>query len=211
MNMQKILLFSFLLMGAAASAQSTADDYFSPAKPKFISRDRVRASVTAGAGVMTFNKSTYYSSFIAPKIGYQLSNRFRMNIGLMHYSIAGNTFMPLNTGEGLFNPSHKNISGNLLFAEGEYQLNKRVTVTGAVMTDANNFSKNNYKAVSAGLKYETSKHSWIGVQTTISSGESPYYNTHQGAYNFGGTQAPMYDMFGGLGQDFTRNLNNSIR
>src|SRR4051812_8970307 len=198
--MKKALLFSFLFAGAAAFAQTTTDDYFSPAKPNLLSKDRVSASVSAGAGVTVFNKSTYYSSFIAPKIGYQLTNRFKMNIGLMHYTITGNTFMPLNSGEGLFNPSRRTMNGNLIFGEGEYKLNMRMTLAGSVMTDVNSFSKNNYKAASLGLRYETSKHSWIGVQATISSGESPYYNTHQGAYNFGGAQAPMYDMFGGLGQ-----------
>ncbi|MFL5762466.1 MAG: hypothetical protein ACJ77K_00910 [Bacteroidia bacterium] len=206
--MKKVFFFSLLFLSAASYAQTTTDDYFDPAKPKLKPKDRISGSISAGTGVSTFNKSTYYSAFIAPKISYQLNDRFKMNFGLMHYSITGNTFMPLSSTEALYNPSRRNASGNLLFAGGEYKLSRRVTFGGAVMTDVNNLSKNSYKAASLGLKYQTSNHSWISIETSISNGQSPYFDTHQGMYNFG--PANGLSPFGGVGQDFTNSLNNSF-
>src|SRR3989344_4740266 len=146
--MKKLITFTLFLFGAGLiQAQSTTDDYFTPSKPKLLSADRVSASISAGAGVsfLGSSKNTAFTTFIAPKIGYQISNRFKLNVGLMHYSITGNTFMPartnefvhsgrpINQNEALFNPNNKTRNGNLLFVEGQYQLNKRVAVSGAVM------------------------------------------------------------------------------
>lgn len=214
--MKKLITFTLILVSASQlGAQTNTDDYFTASKPKLLSKDRVSASISAGAGVsfLSSSKTTAFTTFIAPKIGYQISEKFKLNVGLMHYSITGNTFMPINQNEALFNSNNKSRTGNLLFVEGQYQLNKRVAVSGAVMYDANNFTnkQNNYKAISIGMDYKVSKRSSIGFKAIISQGESPYYNTHMGTYNFGSTTAPMADMFGGFGQDFTRSLNSSIR
>ncbi len=214
--MKKLITFTLFLVSASfLGAQSTTDDYFTTSKPKLLSRDRVSTSVSVGAGLSFFgsSKNTAFTTFIAPKIGYQMTNKFKLNLGLMYYSITGNTFMPMNQNEALFNSSNKTRTGNLLFVEGQYQLNKRIAVSGAVMYDANNFpnKQSNYKAVALGMDYKVSKHSSIGFKAIISQGENPYYNTHIGTYNFGSTTAPMGEIFGGLGQEFTRSLNSSIR
>lgn len=214
--MKKLITFALFLVSASfLGAQTTTDDYFTAAKPKLFSRDRVSASVSVGAGVSFLNstKNTAFTSFIAPKIGYQMTNKFKLNVGLMHYSISGNTFMNMNQNEALFNSSNKTRTGNLLFVEGQYQLTKKVAVTGAVMYDANNFNnkQSNYKAVALGMDYKVSKHSTIGFKAIISQGENPYYNTHTGMYGGFGDTSPMGQTFGGIGQDFTQRLNETIR
>lgn len=210
--MRKLITFTLFLFSAAFSqAQSTTDDYFNPSKPKLLSKDRVSASISAGAGVsfLSTSKTTAFTTFIAPKIGYQLTNRFKLNVGLMHYSITGNTFMPINQNEALFNTNNKARTGNLLFVEGQYQLNKRVAVSGAVMYDANNMAnrQNNFKAVSVGMDYKVSKNSTLSFRTVVSQGNSPYINNGFGAQ----TNPMMFDSFGGFGNDFTNRLNSSIR
>ncbi|CAN5399655.1 hypothetical protein BH10BAC1_BH10BAC1_01330 [soil metagenome] len=212
--MRKLITFSLLVFSSSfIKAQTNEDDYFSNSKPKLFSKDKVSASVSAGAGVSFLgnSKTTAFTSFIAPKIGYQLTNKFKLNVGLMHYTMTGNTFMPLNQNEGLFNSSNKARTGNLIFVEGQYQLNKRVALIGAVMYDANNLmnKQSNYKAVSVGMDYKVSKNSSIQFQATISQGQNSYYNTHTGMYGFD-NNAPMGQMFGGIGQDFSQRL-NSIR
>ena len=214
--MKKLITFTLFLVSASfLGAQVVTDDYYSASKPKLLSADRVSASISAGAGVSFLGSSnnTAFATFIAPKIGYQVSEKFKLNVGLMHYSITGNTFMPLNQNEALYNPNNQKRTGNLLFVEGQYQLNKRVAVSGAVMYDANNIAnrQNNFKAVSVGMDYKVSKNSTLSFRTQISQGESPYYNTRIGTYNFGSTTAPMSDMFGGFGQGLTDGLNSTIR
>lgn len=214
--MKKLITFALILVSASQlGAQTNTDDYFTASKPKLLSKDRVSASISAGAGVSFLNnsKSTAFTTFIAPKIGYQISERFKLNVGLMYYSITGNTFIPLNQNEALVNSNNKARTGNLLFVEGQYQLNKRVAVSGAVMYDANNFSnkQNNFKAISVGMNYKVSKRSTLSFRTEISQGESPYYNTRIGTHNFGSTTAPMGTMFGEFGQGLTDCMNSSIR
>lgn len=210
--MKKLITFTLFLVSASfLGAQVVTDDYFNPSKPKLLSKDRVSASISAGAGVsfLGSSKNTAFTTYIAPKIGYQLTEKFKLNIGLMHYSITGNTFMPLNQNEALYNPNNQKRTGNLLFVEGQYQLNKRVAVFGAVMYDANNFAdrQNNFKAVSVGMDYKVSKHSTLSFRTQISQGNSSYMNG-----GFGGQTNPMmFDNFGGMSNDFSNQSNSFIR
>ena len=100
--MKKLITFTLFLVSASfLGAQVVTDDYYSASKPKLLSADRVSASISAGAGVSFLGSSnnTAFTTFIAPKIGYQVSEKFKLNVGLMHYSITGNTFMPLNQNE----------------------------------------------------------------------------------------------------------------
>ena len=63
-----------------------------------------------------------------------------------------------------------------------------------------------------GMDYKVSAHSTIGFRASFSEGTgTPYFNSHMGGYNFGGSTPPMQDMFVGFGQDFTNCLNSSIR
>lgn len=222
--MKKLITFSLFLISASfLGAQVVTDDYYSTSKPKLLSADRVSASISAGAGVSFLGSSnnTAFTTFIAPKIGYQMTEKFKLNVGLMHYSITGNTFMPartnefvhsgrpINQNEALVNTNNKSRTGNLLFVEGQYQLNKRVAVSGAVMYDANNIAnrQNNFKAVSVGMDYKVSKNSTLSFRTVVSQGESPYLNG-----GFGGQTNPMmFDGFGGIGNEFSNRLNSSIR
>ena len=179
--MKKLITTSLSFVFATIMfAQTDSGDYYLPSKTKLSVKDRVSASISIGTGISFLNttKNTAFSTFIAPKIGYQLSPMFKLNVGLMHYTITGNTFMALNQNEALFNSGKKTISGNLLFVEGQYKLNKRLIMSGAVLYDANGFSKNkkdNYKAASIGLEYKTSEHSSIKFETTISAGQGNYY------------------------------------
>lgn len=171
----------FLICSFIAVAQTTTDDYYQTPKSNFLSKDKVSASINIGAGIGFLNasKNTAFTSFVAPEIGYQLTNRFKLNVGLMHYTISGNTFMVMNQQEAILNNKNRSISGNLLFVEGQYQLNKKLIMSGAVRYDANGINKNNndnYKAASIGLEYKITEHSSIKFETSISKGQGNYYS-----------------------------------
>lgn len=193
--MKKLITsFLFLTVSIISIAQTSNDDYYgAPEKQKLLSKDRVSASITAGTGVnfSSNTKSTSFTTFIAPKISYQLSQKFKLNVGLMHYSASPNSVLYMNRNEAIFNSSNKNISGNLVFVGGDYQLNKRIILSGAVMMNANGLSdkQKDYKAASFGVDYKVSEHSSIKFETTISTGNNPnYYNNpfpNSGSNSFG--------------------------
>lgn len=202
--MKKITVsFLFLISSIISIAQTSNDDYYgAPVKPKLLAKDRISASVIVGTGVNFSgnSRSTSFTTFIAPKINYQLSKKFKINVGLMHYTATPNTGFFMNPNEAIINRSNKSISGNLIFVGGEYQLNKKVILSGAVMMDASglNNKQNNYKAASFGVDYKVSEHSSIKFETTISNGQGNYYNNPfpaTGSNSFGG---------------FSNGMNNSI-
>lgn len=178
----------FLYCSSVIVSQTATDDYYS-SKPKIDSADKVSTSITMGAGLSFLNssKSSLYTSFIAPKIGYQITPKFKLNLGFMHYSASGNTFMQLNPNESILNASNNTVSGNLIFVGGDYQLNPRLIMSGAVMMDVNNQSskQNNFKAATVGLEYKVSEHSSIGFKASVSQGSGDYYlNSRTGKYDY---------------------------
>jgi hypothetical protein len=189
-SMKKLITLAlFLFCSLVSIAQTSTDDYYNP-KPKTVLADKISTSITAGTGFsfLNANKSAVYTTFFAPKIGYQISPKFKLNVGLMHYTASGNTFMQLNRNEYILNTSNTPIAGNLIFVEGNYKLNPRLTMSGAVMTNANNLNttQNNYKAASVALDYKVSEHSSIGVRVTISQGAAGY-NMNPGTGNLNNT------------------------
>jgi len=217
--MKKLIAFICILFFASSViSQTVNDEYYSPAKKKLFSKDRVITSLSMGTSMSFLNSSqtTGIATFIAPKIGYQLTDKFQLNVGLMHYTLTGNTFMPLNNNEALYNSGNKNVSGNLIFAEGQYQLNKKWMMTGAVMMDANslNNKQNNYKAISLGLNYKVTEHSYIGISGTLSQGNSENYifNAKNNSYEY----SPHNDLFfpglmSGLGKCTVSALNELVK
>ena len=196
-RMKKLITSSLLLFcGTLLFAQTnTNDDYYETSKPKVSIQDRVTTSIEMGAGVSVFNKSTSgFTTYVAPKIGYQLTPKFKLNVGLMHYTMTGNTLMPLNYNEGLFNASNNSITGNLVFVGGEYQLNKRLIASGAVMADVNSLSNNKIssKAAQIGLEYKVNEHSSIKVSATVGQGQGNYYNNSNNQSLFPFTESNMF-------------------
>ncbi len=218
--MKKLITsLSFLFCVSIVVSQTITDDYYTPAKKKSFSADRVVTSLSMGTSMSFLNSSKNPSvcTFIAPKIGYQFNNKFQLNIGLLHYNLAGNTFMPLNSGEALYNGKRQNVSGNLIFVEGQYQLNKRWMMSGAVMADANslNNKQNNYKAISLGMNYKVAEHSYIGISATVESGQGNYFNPNDktNPYYYGTGNNDMFRSInvGGVGQLGAQVLNGIVR
>jgi hypothetical protein len=126
-------------------------------------------------------------------------------MGFMHYTASPNSMFFMNRNEGIINPSQRAVSGNMVFIGGEYQINKRMIFSGAVMTNVNmmnNQQNTNFKAASLGLDYKVSEHSSIGIRATISSGQSNYFNSNN----------PSNSMFPnmGMGTGFNNGFNNSF-
>lgn len=173
-----ITLVLYLYCSTAVVSQTTVeDDYFS--KPNVISKERVSTSVIAGGGLSfsSASQNTFYTTFIAPQIGYQLTARFKLNIGLMHYTASGNSFSALNSNDSFLKTGANAISGNRIFVGGSYQLNPKLIVSGAVLVDADNLNtkRNNFKIVTMGFDYKVSERAIIGFRASVSQGNSDYY------------------------------------
>ncbi|HEX8517332.1 MAG TPA: hypothetical protein VF868_14140 [Bacteroidia bacterium] len=176
-----LLVLAFYGTVSRAYAQEQ-DDYFKPQKAYKL-KGRMSASVTAGTGVSFINNSrSLASTFIAPKLNYKVNEKLSLTGGLIHYSFApGNSFSIRNERSA----NSRNYQGNILFAGGEYNLNKRVLLSGAVLTNADANPENNFKAASFGVDYKLTGRSTIGFRATVSQGSADYLSDPgNNSYNY---------------------------
>jgi hypothetical protein len=188
MKMKNIFVsLLFFNLSIFAIAQNTGEDYYSPAaKAGLLSKDRVSVSMMAGTSLsFSNNRNNYISTYIAPKINYQLTEKLRLNLGMIHLTSYPVVFQAGNIEKDNVS-AKKNNSNNLLFVGGEYQLNKKILVSGAVMTNPTSIDnkQNNYKAAAVGIDYKVSKHSTIGIRASISQGnENNFFDFNRGSIN----------------------------
>ena len=175
--MKKLITHVLLLYCSSVMIAQTIieDDYIANAKKT--SKQRVFAAISIGSSMSFLNseKSPVYTTFVGPQIGYQLTSKFKVNVGLTHYTASVNTLMELNAKKSDFD-GNKLVSGNFIFFGGDYQLTKKLIVSGSVMANANDLStkQNNFKVATLGFDYKVSERSSIGFRAVVSGGDSDY-------------------------------------
>jgi hypothetical protein len=207
--MKTVFISSLLFILCFTSIAQTSPDYYIPSRTKISLKERVSGSVMLGTSLNFQNGHSSAATFIAPKINYSLTKKFSLTAGLIHYSV-----FP----QGIFGTesviTKKQNSSNLLFAGGEYRLNKKVTVAGAVMADMSSVNKHiNYKTMEFGMDYKISEHSSIGFRANVSQGSPDYhFDPKRGSYEYRPFSRGLYgDLLGGFGQWGAEELNRSFR
>jgi hypothetical protein len=200
--MRKIVFSALCLLCFLSSlAQNPQEDYYTPHKKNNSPEDRVSVAISSGVG-MGFSSSTRSANsfyYLAPKIGYQFTNRFRLNLGTIYYNSYGSPFTSIKNNEPAF--FNKNTaSGNLLFVEGQYFLNPRTILSSGVAYGSQNFlSQINYKAMMMGIQYKVSEKAVIQFQTFINQGTYQHTNYPNGMNNSSNSFNSIYNnsSFGG--------------
>jgi hypothetical protein len=194
--MKKLITSGFLfILAFSGIAQDNKEDFYKKPLAHSAISDRITASVCMGAAVSTTNfKSAPVTSatYIAPFIGYRLTEKFKLNIGVMHYTVNGNAYVPITLGENKFPNGRQNYSGNIFTLQGQYKLTNKLILSGDLLYDANPLLNNqhSFKAAALGLDYKVSNHATLSVKTAIiqSNGyNSPYSNSPFNA----GPMSPM--------------------
>lgn len=194
-NMKKLITSGFLfILAISGMAQENVDIlYKKPVTHPTVS-DRISASIFMGAAVSATNLKfapVTSSTYIAPLIGYRLTEKFKLNVGVIHYTVNGNSYVPITLGENKYPSGRQQFSGNLFTLEGQYKLNKQLMLSGNVMYDANPLlnKQHSFKAASLGLDYKVSTHTTLSVKTTIMQGNG--YNQMPPM----GTRSPLFNSF----------------
>jgi hypothetical protein len=201
----------------AYSFAQTSEDYYAPAKQKATVKERISGSVMAGTSVSFMNnsKSASVTTFIAPKINYSISQKFSLTAGFIHYAFNPMGSYANGKNETFMSAGSRNPGGNLIFAGGEYKLNKRVMLSGAVMTNVNgmNNRRDHYKAASIGMDYKVTEHSSIGFRATVSQGNMDYnIDPQRGSNEYRPFNNNSFgNIFTGLGEWGADGLNRAVR
>ncbi|MEZ5082810.1 MAG: hypothetical protein R2750_05110 [Bacteroidales bacterium] len=135
-----------------------------------------------------FGGGNYFGTYVSPHIYYPVSKRFSLRVGGTLTTTLGNTF-----NEPYPNRSVNYYAGNLnrsfVYAEGAYQLNDRLILTGTVYKEfnLNQSPYPDHKAISYdnkgmifGIDYKVSKNVFIRGQLEFSNGRNPYQYSPMG-------------------------------
>ena len=135
----------------------------------------------AGSSVaMSGHSKTMFSSYIAPEIRFKVSHRFQLNTGVIY----SQQYLPA-VQERLYGAAGLRNDAFLMFAEGEYYLNERISLSGLIMKEIgtsidpriNAFNKNaGFQTMGVGVHYRVTDNLQFGVQMQISDGHPPYHS-----------------------------------
>jgi hypothetical protein len=129
------------------------------------------------------------STYVSPEIGYSLTSRFRINAGIsiINTNLFGVTpFYSLN-GE---QKSNGNFTSTLIYLNGQYKINERLTMNGSVYKQFNLFDDppdnpysklNDRQGFNMAIDYKAAENFHIQAGFGYSKGYSPYYHDPFGA------------------------------
>jgi len=205
-----ILFFSFLISGVALSQTITQPDSSSASdklafkkNSSLLNYKRLGFSMEMGVGVSGSKSGFGTYTYVAPFLNYQISPRFRIDVGASYIQGFRNNYSNELQGFGS-NPSYLS-----LFARGNYLVSDKLIISGAVYktfdlnkpqtSDLNTQKRtlDNY-GIMVGAEYKITEHLTIGAQLNISdrntNGCSPFYQDNY----FGGNQQGCnpYNPFG---------------
>ncbi len=156
---------------------------------------RIGFSVDMGVGVYGSKHNSGSYTYVAPFMSYRFSPKFRLDVGGIYQQAFG----------GFNNYQGFGLGGNggnlMLFARGNYLVNDRLIISGAVYKtfDTNKPTntelinkKNSFDnyGVSVAVDFKITEHLTIGAQINYSNGNNnPFYqsqnNPYQGGYQTG--------------------------
>jgi hypothetical protein len=149
-------------------------------------RERIEFGLEAGASFTSFGRQgSLFGTYLAPEIRYRATPRFHFSAGV----IISSGFMPQS---GFMDPGRqvekggsggKHFSRFLVFAEGTYRVNQRLTLGGMVVKELdhdiyrqmNAFQKNTgFQSVGMSLNYKITDNIHVGARFNVTEGR-PYY------------------------------------
>jgi hypothetical protein len=128
------------------------------------------------------------ATYMAPEVGYRVSNRFTLSTGVMMF----NSTMPLMYAGDRSAPGMRTNSA-IMYASGSYMLNDRVILSGMAFQDMNSLAgrgnpsvnpQAQIRGMAVSAEYKISEHFSIGAGfSTRTGGMSPYNSFQNPSFN----------------------------
>ena len=183
---QWFLIITFLLSGLTGMAQS--DTINLQMVPKPISQPkRLDFGMTVGTSVSYFSGlGGGMSHFLAPHANYQVSDRFRLQGGVL-FSYTSMNFGTSNNEIGFVSPMLvRPTMQTFAYVQGEYDLNEKLTLTGRVFGgmssfnmpgELNNTARLGIYGAAGGFKYQVNEKSSFSVEAQFIRSDHPLPGT----------------------------------
>lgn len=185
--MMKISAF-FALALSMLALTSQAQDYYT--KPDTSSKNTAvvqtktqpHIGLQAGTSVGISRYGASFNNFIAPYVSYQLNSRWSVNAGV-GFATSRTPTLSKSSSENGYTPFYGgNSQQTFFYAQGRYQVNDRLSISGTTTYSVNQFGQSannrnlnfNNKSMSVYAEYKISENFSFGVGGQISNGNSPY-------------------------------------
>jgi len=145
------------------------------------------SSFTSGMG-----GNSLFSQSIAPHMQLDVTKDFQLIVGSVFTTgnLGNNNPMQLNSGVEM----PQRLNSTMVYAIGAYQLNPRLTITGAAWTERNNMNafqnqmnpqafNNNARGMMMGVDYKITDNLRFGAEVNISNGQNPFSPYGNYGYN----------------------------
>lgn len=151
--------------------------------------NKIDFGLQAGAAFTSFGRyGSMFNTYIAPEIRYKAAPRVQFSAGVILSTgfMSGPGFEgPVVPGGGSTSPFGNRFNRILVFAEGNYQINPRLTVGGMVVKELDNdmyrhmnaFQKNSgFQSIGMNVNYKITDNLQIGARVNVTDGRPYYYN-----------------------------------
>ncbi|MFP4287859.1 MAG: hypothetical protein ACLFQS_01265 [Bacteroidales bacterium] len=136
------------------------------------------SSFTTGMG-----GNSLFSQSIAPNMQLDVTKNFQLVVGSVFTTgnLGNNGSMQLNSGMEV----PQRLNSTMVYAMGAYQMNPRLTITGAAWTERNNMNafqnqmnpqafNTNARGMMMGVDYKITENLRFGAEVNISNGRNPF-------------------------------------
>jgi len=151
--------------------------------------DRIDFGLEAGAAFTSFGRyGSMFDTYIAPEIRYKAAPRVFFSAGVILSTgfMSGAGFEgPSAPVGGSAGPLGNRFNRILVYAEGNYQVNHRLTIGGMVVKELDNdmyrhmnaFQKNSgFQSIGMNVNYKITDNFQIGARVNVSDGRPYYFN-----------------------------------
>ncbi len=145
------------------------------------------SSFTSGMG-----GNSLFSQSIAPHMQLDVTKKFQLVVGSVFTTgnFGSNSSLQLNNGVEM----PQRLNSSMVYALGAYQLNPRLTITGAAWTERNNMNafqnqmnpqafNTNARGMMMGVDYKITENLRFGAEVNISNGQNPFSPYGNYGYN----------------------------
>jgi len=149
---------------------------------KYIQDKKLRLNVEVGTSFGTApGYGSYFSTYIAPHLSYQLSEKFTLSGGvkLVNYQSNFDNYHQDMYYRPMGNIAYRPVS--LVYLQGAYRLNENLTFTGTAYHQIDTFKdpagyNNELKGIIMGVDYKIGENAWIRGQVEFSNGYRGFGN-----------------------------------
>lgn len=144
--------------------------------PKHDKESKFTYNFSTGVSITACKECLTTTAFVAPEIGYKVSDKFTISGG---FAVSYSMFPGFSE-----NTNNNRMFNYTLFAKGSYHLTPKISIYGAAAVNFNDYYNSNKPSVAGifGADYHVSEHSTISIAVSIRKNNSNFIPMEYGMH-----------------------------